>query len=171
MSTYKLIIKNTIKTDNHCFSSTYKPDGIKDFLKIIFNIFIKNKQMNIKNKFFFFKHSLTDNFLTKGKELEFIKFFYKIQKTYNILNRFVYNYKYKKSKIVVNTDIGLNDLNEIDKNVICIFDGISRYLFHINDHGSIYQSIRFYLLLISNTIFLCLYRVFLKFHLCYEGSL
>jgi hypothetical protein len=133
MSTYKLIIKNTIKTDNHCFSSTYKPDGIQHFLKIIFNIFIKNKQMNVKNKFLFFKDSLTDNYLTKGKELEFIKFFYKIQKTYNILNRFVYNYKYKKSKIVVNTDIGLNELNESDKNVICIFDGDSRYLFNIND--------------------------------------
>jgi hypothetical protein len=49
------------------------------------------------------------------------------------LNRFVYNYKYKKSKIVVNTDIGLNELNESDKNVICIFDGDSRYLFNIND--------------------------------------
>jgi hypothetical protein len=55
MATYKLIIKNIIKIDNHCFSSTYKPDGIKHFLKIIFNIFIKNKEMNIKNKFFFFK--------------------------------------------------------------------------------------------------------------------
>lgn len=133
MKTYKLIIKNIIKTDNHCFSFSYKPDGIKDFLKIVFNVFIKNKKINIKNKFFFFKDSLTNNFLIKGNETEFINYFYKIQKTYNILNRFVYNYKYKKSKVVVNTDIGLNELNESDKNVICIFDGISRYLFNIND--------------------------------------
>ena len=133
MTTYKLIIRNIIKPDNNCFSSTYKHDGIKYYLKIIFNIFIKNTEINTKNKFFFFKDSLIDNFLIKGNELEFIKYFYKIQKTYNILNRFIYNYKYKKSKIVVNTDMGLNELNEYDKNVICIFDGTSRYLFRIND--------------------------------------
>lgn len=149
MTTYKLIIRNIINPDNNCFSSTYKPDGIKYYLKIIFNIFIKNIEINIKNKFFFFKNSLIDNFLIKGNETIFINYFYKIQKTYNILNKFIYNYKYKKSKIVVNTDMGLNELNECDKNVICIFDGTSRYLFRINDlvkiiHNSLTNSHLFF---------------------------
>ena len=134
MSTYKLIIKNIIKPENNCFLFSYKPDGVKSFLKIVFDIFIKNTEVNVVNKFIFFKESLFDNFLIKGQnETEFINYFYKIQKIYNTLNRFIYNYKYKKSKIVVNTDIGLNELNESDKNVMCIFDGNSKYLFRIND--------------------------------------
>ena len=46
---------------------------------------------------------------------------------------FIHNYKYKKSNIVVNTDIGLNELIPNSKNVICIFHKNARYLFHIND--------------------------------------
>ena len=125
MTTYRLIITNILKTYNNPF--LYKNnnndinDNIDGILKCIFSILL-NKEINIKNKFSFFFDSL-DHFLIKNnKENEFIEYFYKIQKTYNILNRFVYNYKYKKTKLVVNTDMNLNEININDKNVICILD-------------------------------------------------
>ena len=131
-TSYNFIIHNIIKPDNTCFSPTYKPDGISGHLKILFSIFIKNKTINTKNKFIFFKESL-DHFLIKKKVDEFIYYFYKIQKTYNVLNKFVYNYKYKKANLVVDTDMALNKLEINSKNVMCIFENNAKYLFHIND--------------------------------------
>jgi len=143
MTTYKLIITNILKTYNNPFlyknNNNNINDNIDGILKCIFSILL-NKEINIKNKFSFFFDSL-DHFLIKNnKENEFIEYFYKIQKTYNILNRFVYNYKYKKTKLVVNTDMNLNEININDKNVICILDNNSKYLFHIKDLINIINS-------------------------------
>ncbi len=132
MSTYKLIIKNTLKTSNSVFFYNYIDDGIDNSIKLIFETLL-TKEINSKNKYTFLKESL-DNFLIKNnKEDEFIRYFCQIQKTYNTLNKFVYNYKYKKAKTVVNTDMCLNELDPLDKSVICIFHNNSKYLFHIND--------------------------------------
>ena len=133
METYKLIIKKIIKTDINFFAPDYKEDEtIKYYIKMPFFLFEKN--LNIKNKYKNLSETLEGFLLTDEKKREeFIDYFYKIQKTYNTLNRFVYNYKFKKTKIVVNTDMGLNELNENDKNVICIIDNNSKYLFHVND--------------------------------------
>ena len=134
METYKLIIKKVIKTDNiNYFSLGYKEDKtIKFYIRLTFCLF--EKDVNIRNKYKKLSEAL-DGFLLndKQKQQEFIDYFYKIQKTYNTLNRFVYNYKFKKTKIVVNTDMGLNELNETDKKVISIIDNNSKYLFHVND--------------------------------------
>ena len=133
METYKLIIKNLIKTDINYFSFDYKEDKtIKIYIRLSFCLFEKN--LNLKNKYKKLSNVL-DGFLLKNKQKqdEFIDYFYKIQKIYNTLNRFVHVYKYKKSKIVVNTDMCLNELSLTDKNVICILDNNSKYLFHVND--------------------------------------
>lgn len=133
METYKLIIKKIIKTDLNYFFFDYKEDkSIKFYVKLSFNLFERN--LNVDNKFKNLSEILNGFLLKdiKNRE-EFIDYFYKIQKTYNSLNRFVYNYKSKKIKIVVNTDMGLNELSKTDKNVICIIDNNSKYLFHVND--------------------------------------
>ena len=131
METYKLIIKKIIKTDVNFFSLDYKEDkSIKWYIKLSF--ILLDGLISIKNKYIIL-YELLNGFLLKDKQDEFIEYFYKIQKTYNVLNRFMYNYKYKKTKIVVNTDMGLNELNITDKNVICIIDNDSKYLFHVND--------------------------------------
>ena len=133
METYKLIIKKIIKTDKNYFSLDYKEDEtIKFYIKLTFCLF--EKDINVQNKYKKLSQAL-DGFLLndKQKQEEFIVYFYKIQKTYNTLNRFVFNYKYKKTKIVVNTDMELNELSENDKNVISIIDNNSKYLFHVND--------------------------------------
>lgn len=131
METYKLIIKNIIKTDINFFSLDYKEDKtIKWYIRLAFVLLERLTDINDK---YIILYELLNGFLLKDKQNEFIDYLYKIQKTYNALNRFVYNYKYKKTKIVVNLDMGLNELNETDKNVICIIDNNSKYLFHVND--------------------------------------
>jgi hypothetical protein len=132
MTTYKLIIKNKIKTDINFFSLDYKEDPyIKWYIKVSFMVML-NQKLDIKNKYKTF-FELLNGFLIKDHKDEFICYFSKIQKNYNILNRLIYNYKYKKAKIVVNSDMCLNELTENQKNVLCILDNNSKYLFNIND--------------------------------------
>jgi len=133
METYKLIIKKIVNTDINFFAPDYKEDKtIKPYIKMSFCLF--EKKLNVENKFKNLFETLDGFLLTdKKKQEEFIDYFCKIQKTYNTLNRLVYNYKFKKTKIVVNTDMGLNELNENDKNIISIIDNNSKYLFHVND--------------------------------------
>ena len=128
METYKLIIKKKIKTDINFFALDYKEDKIiKWYIKLSFISLEKFKSVKDKYKIL---SELFNGFLLKDpdKKEEFIEYFYKIQKIYNALNRFIHNYKYKKSKIVVNTDMCLNELNETDKNVISIIDNNSKIL-------------------------------------------
>jgi cell fate (sporulation/competence/biofilm development) regulator YlbF (YheA/YmcA/DUF963 family) len=131
MNTYNTIINNVLNLNNNIFHKNYKSDNIDLSFKLLFN-FIANKEITIKEKFIFLKESL-EHFLIKNKENEFIYYFCKIQKTYNTLNRFAYNYKYKKAQIVVNTDMCLNEINLNNKDVICLFHNNSKYLFIIND--------------------------------------
>ena len=130
--TYKLIIKNILKMDNSVFIYNYIDDGIDNIIKLVFEMLLY-KEINIKNKYAFFKESLNNFLIKHHKEDSFITYFCKIQKIYNILNRFVYNYKFKKASTVVTTDMFLNEINANDKNVICILHNNSKYLFHIND--------------------------------------
>jgi len=131
MTTLSLIINSVLNLNNNIFFKNYKPDNIDLSFKILFTS-ILNKNLTIKDKFIFLKESL-ENFFIKDKKEEFIEYFYKVQKTYKTFNRFAYSYKYKRAQIVVNTDMGLNEINENDKNVICIFHNNSKYLFLIND--------------------------------------
>ena len=133
MKTYNSIIENIIQTKKNIFLPT-EPNDVDCKYKILFEIFLK-KEYIVKNKFLFFDETL-HNFWIKEDKKEvdiFIDYFCKIQKTYNVLNRFIYNYKYKKAKTVVNIDMGLNELKESDKNVISIFQNNAKYLFCVND--------------------------------------
>ena len=134
MSTFNLIVKKIIKPENNIFSSNYdKTDNITLLNKVFFQKLL-NQSINAVNKFHFLNNTLHDVFLkNNNKKEEFIELFCKIQKTYKVLNRFAFMYKYKNTKIVVNTDMGLNEINENQKNVFCIFDKNAKYLFTVND--------------------------------------
>jgi len=141
METYKLIIKNIVHTNNNIFSFNYDySETVDETCKLFFNIFL-NEKITIKNKFHFFNESI-NNFLLKekNKKEKFINYFCKIQKTYKSLNTLAKIYKFKKSKIVVNTDMALNKINQNDKNIICILHNNSKYLFAINDLINIIHS-------------------------------
>jgi hypothetical protein len=138
-STYKLIIKNLLHTDNNIFSSNYdKNETVDERCKLFFNIFLK-QNIDIKNKFNFFYETINSIFL-KDKKEKFINYFCKVQKTYNALNKCLLIYKFKKSKTVVNTDMALNEININEKNIICLFQDDVKYLFNINDLINIINS-------------------------------
>ena len=138
-SIYKLIIKNLLHTDNNIFSFNYdKNETVDERCKLFFNIFL-NQNIDIKNKFKFFYETINSIFLNDKKD-KFINYFCKVQKTYNVLNKFLYIIKFKKSKVVVNSDMALNEININEKNIICIFQDDVKYLFNINDLINIINS-------------------------------
>jgi len=135
MTTFGSITKKIMNIDEtKSFLSPYyeKPNDNKCWLlKILLsNLLVPN--LTKRNKFQFFFDTINGPFI-KGREDDFINEFCQIQKVYHTLNRFVWCYKYKKAKIVVDADLGLNQLSVTDKNVICLLHDNSKYLFHIND--------------------------------------
>ena len=131
METYKLIIKNIAHSDITFFALDTTHTSVNTNIRLAFSIMHELK-LTAVNKFKFFDNTV-NGFIIKGHEAEFIDYFCRIQKTYNILNRLVKMYKYKRAKIVSNTDMYLNTLDVKDKNVICIVQNNSKYLFSIND--------------------------------------
>jgi hypothetical protein len=132
MTTYKKIIEKVINIDNNIFSNHFNPNDEVSFnIKIFFQHLLSFTNVSIKNKFFFYIESLKSPLLTSKED--FIYYFYKIQKIYNTLNKFVFHYKYNKSKLVVQKDMCLNDIKMNEANIINIFHYNAKYLFHIKD--------------------------------------
>ena len=129
MTTIGYITNKVLNMDNNVFSLNYdKSDPVKPLMKLVFMSLVNNRY---KGKFNMFKETLV-SFLKFSRD-EFIDFFCKIQKTYHSFSRLAFIYKYKKSAMSVTTDIGLNDITINDKNILCIYNVNSRYLFNIND--------------------------------------
>jgi len=135
MTTYSLIIKKTLNINNNLFFKQDHKDNIDPIIRLVFwlNTINNTKKPLYRAKFENLIVCLESFLIKDQKEEEVLDYFCKIQRTYHTLNRFVFRYKYKKSKIVVNTDMTLNELHESDKNVICIYQENSRYLFKIFD--------------------------------------
>ena len=127
--TINYITNKIINLDNNIFLLNYdNSDKIDSIFKILFYSLANN---SYQSKFIMFKDTL-NSFLSFSRE-KFIQYFCKIQKTYYALCRFAFIYKYKKSIMSVTTDLGLNDININNKNVLCIYHIDTRYLFNIND--------------------------------------
>ena len=137
---FSLIIKKILQRENNIFSFNYdKSDNIDLIYKITFmsydNLHFKDGEFIHfnTNKFVFLDNAL-NTFMIKGeRENELLDYFCKIQKVYYALNKFAFIFKYKKAKIVVNTDMELNEINETDSNVICLYQEKAKYLFKIFD--------------------------------------
>lgn len=126
-----LITQKILNIDNDMSFIEKNSDDKQFFIKLVLsNLFINKVTIIYKFKLFF--DTINGPFI-KGNEKEFINEFCRIQKVYHALKRFIWLYKYKKAKIVVDTDMCLNKLNINDKNIICILQKDSKYLFHIND--------------------------------------
>jgi hypothetical protein len=134
MTTFQLIINKILKIENNIFFTNI--EGVDSTIRCFFSFDMSIKDTSIplyKSKFELFKNGM-NSFMIKGyKEEYFLSYFNKIQRVYHTLNRFAYIYKFKKAPIVVNTDMTLNELQENEKNVICIYQESSRYLFKIYD--------------------------------------
>ena len=136
MSTFNLLIKKVVNLDNNIFSYNYdENDKISGIHKIFFYI-LKNLELNkCSSKFIFLDETINNYYFSEkdNERKEFIILFNKIQRIYHTLNRFVYLYKVKKSKLIVDTDMQLNKINTGDPNVICIYHVNAKYLFKIDD--------------------------------------
>ena len=131
MNTFFLIIKKYFKITNDTFQN------LDSLQKIIYFIFICKKEYSLKIKFKYFIDEINNIFLTEEQKNDFINIFCKIQKTYFLLSRFAYIYKYKKAKIVVDFDLCLNPIDFNNKNSICLLQKKYKYYFRINDLISI----------------------------------
>jgi len=145
MHTFHLISKKIIDIDttgnnnSHIFSNIHK---------INFFMFLQ-KGYSIQNKYTFLKNTLKNIFNTDEMNEEFINYFNKIQKTYHAFSRLSFIYRYKKAKIMVNTDLIMNEISENNKFVYCLFQNNYKYLFNIHElikiiHNSIANSYMFF---------------------------
>jgi hypothetical protein len=101
-------------------------------LQTIFNMLVTS-EYSIKQKFEFYQKINSNIFLSSDVKNNFNILFCHIQKIYHVLNRLVFTYKYRKTQIIVDTDMCLNKINIDEKNIICIFQNNGKYLFHILD--------------------------------------
>ena len=129
---FKTIIKKMVNINNHPFLINYdNNDSTEPIIKTYLTIFLNPDVL--KSKFILFEEVYNSIFLNNDKRIEFSILFSKIQKTYYAFQKLAFIYKYKKAQIVVNTDMTMNEIVEKDKNIICIYQNNSKYLFHIND--------------------------------------
>jgi hypothetical protein len=85
----------------------------------------------VRRKFMYIEQVMKNIFFNQEIKDEFCDIYNKIQKTYNIFTKISRIYKYKKNKIVVDTDLCMNKINEGDPNIICILQNDNKYLFNI----------------------------------------
>ena len=136
MTSFNFILKKILDLENYIFSTPEKNNKINKFQQLMFSgmlNFLRYNGNKTKYKFIFMNNCLNNSFYTDEVKKQFIDFFCKIQKTYYAFNKFIYLYKFNSSKIVVDKDMALNEINLNGKNVICIYQLNCRYLFNIND--------------------------------------
>ena len=145
MHTFNYIIKKLIDIGNN----NTKFDNIHKINFYIFN----QKEYSIINKFIFLGETLNNIFINEQLCEEILDNFYKIQKVYHGFARIAYIYKYKKSNIIIETDLIMNTIKENSKNVFCLYQNNYKYLFDIHElikiiNNSLANSIHF----ISNPV-------------------
>ena len=93
-------------------------------------------------KFVFYKIVLDNIFLSSEQKDRFKDIFCRSQKAYTGFNKLSHIYKWKKAKIIINTDLYLNELRIDQPNVITLFDtsNNSKYLFIGSDLVNIIQN-------------------------------
>ena len=125
MNTFDLISKKIIGIENDTFL-------FANIHKINFFIFLQ-KDYSSKNKFIFLKETIENIFYTDDIREKFLDYFKKIQKTYNAFSRLAFLYKYKKAKIMIHTDLIMNEIEENEKYVFCLLQNNCKYLFKIHE--------------------------------------
>jgi hypothetical protein len=100
-------------------------------INVVF-ILLKNPY-TIEDKFVFFDNNMKNCFYDAKTKEQFLSTFSKIQKTYFAFSRLYRIWKLKYGKVVVTTDLGMNDLSIKDKHVMCILQDNNNYLFAIRD--------------------------------------
>ena len=111
------------------------------FYKTVFSYFsIEENVINIKNKYIFLQLIEKNIFYNEEMKKNITHFFSQIQKTYFAFSKFALQYKWKKAKIIIETNLCLNTINLKEKNVICVFHQENHYLFIVSDLINIFTT-------------------------------
>jgi len=124
MHAFHLINKKIIGIQNE-----NKFDNIHKINYYIFN----QKIYSIQNKFIFLNETLYNMFNNEEIREEILDTYCIIQKVYHGFARLAHNYKYKKAKILIETDLIMNPIKENSKNVFCLYQNNYKYLFNIQE--------------------------------------
>jgi len=124
MNSFILITKKLLDIENK-----YSCDSL---IKFRFCLLI-TKEITTQNKYIFFNETMNNIFLGDKAKEQFAEYFCKITKIYNGFSKLARIYRDKYSKIVVNVDMGLNEICENQNGVMSILQDKSKYLFKIND--------------------------------------
>jgi len=129
MHSFYQIIEKTIENSND------------SFYKTVFSYFsIEKNIINIKNKYIFLQVIEKNIFYTEEMKKNIICIFSQIQKTYFAFSKLASQYKWKKAKIVIETDLCLNPIELKEKNVICVFHQENHYFFIVSDLINIFTT-------------------------------
>lgn len=99
---------------------------------ILFYMLYK-QDYSITNKYGYFMKTLENIFLQSKDREEFINNFYKIQKTYVAFSKLAQNYRFKKAKVMVDTDLSMNPINLKSRYTFSLIQNNNKYLFNVMD--------------------------------------
>lgn len=97
------------------------------------NICMHKHNCEFEDKFNFYKNIIQNHFIPEIQKKHIENIFYHIQKCYFGLLKFRELFKHKYYKTQIKTDMEFTELNEKNKNVICIIQNKKKYLFKITD--------------------------------------
>lgn len=139
---FYLFISNVyyIPSDLPNYNSSHEPFIFPQ--RSIYNIYFQqllqfpqklNKQKINKRAYIQLDIIMKNSFISKKIKNKMIEIWVKTIKTQNAFIKLFQLYKYKKSKLQINTDLCLNPIDPNDKNAIMIYHDGSKYLFILSD--------------------------------------
>jgi len=87
----------------------------------------------LRRKFDSLKYYLHNPYITETHRNDILSIFCCIQKLYHWINRCVFYRKWKKSTVVVNTDLAFNELDPENRNVFVLYQQNKRFYFNIQE--------------------------------------
>ena len=142
MNTFFFIIKkifdfhdtqiNIQKIDFNQPYESHVKNNFSSLQSILFYMLYK-QEYSIKNKYDFFFKTLQNIFLQSKDREEFINDFYRIQKTYVALSKLAQTHRFKKAKVMVDTDLSMNPITLKSRYTFCLIQNNNKYLFNVMD--------------------------------------
>ena len=105
--------------------------------QLLYTLATKNKDsnpiLNTKYKFKWLKETLANIFLNDEARAVVLNKFSMAQRTYNLINRMVYRYKFRHASMKVQHDLCMEPISKSQRNVITIIHEDQKYLFTTSD--------------------------------------
>ena len=105
--------------------------------QLLYTLATKNKDsnpiLNTKYKFKWLNETLSNMFLNDEARAVVLNKFSMAQRTYNLINRMVYRYKFRHASMKVQYDLCMEPISKSQRNVITIIHEDQKYLFTTSD--------------------------------------